>query len=334
MELLNELTQAFGVAGREKAVRSIIEREVKPFADEMSVDALGNLIVLKKGRGDGKRVMLAAHMDEIGFQVTKIESDGRIRVHNVGFNFVGASHNGTVVFQNGTLGVISVVGTIEEAKNEPSKLYIDIGSTKDEDAKNYVNVGDYCGHVSHYKELQNGRIAAKSLDNRIGCYILIEALKRNKGDKPNDVYYVFTVQEELGCRGAVTAAERIKPDIGISVDISPDHIYPCDLEGSNAVGEGVGIKFGDPSAISDEYLIDEMLKCCQANEIKFQRDVMNRGGTDSSSMNRAYYGARVAGISVITRFPHNHTAVAAKDDILAAIQLVDKYMDIEFVFES
>jgi endoglucanase len=251
-----------------------------------------------------------------------------------GYLIIGASHNGSVVFQNGTIGVISCIVPIEEAKNDPVKLYIDIGCITKEDAENYVKVGDYCGHLSPYRELKNNRIATKSLDNRAGCYVLVEAMKLNKGDKVNDIYYVFTVQEELGCRGAITAAERIKPDIGVAVDISPDHFFPCDLEGSNAVGEGVGVKVGDPSAITDEYLLEEMLKCCEANEIKYQRDVMSKGGTDSSSMNRAYYGARVAGISVITRFPHNHTAVASTDDILAAIKLVDKYKDLSFNFTS
>lgn len=249
MELLKELTQAWGIAGREKAVRAIIEREIKDYADEYFTDAVGNLIALKRGADhpNKKKIMLAAHMDEIGMQVKKIEADGRIKVCNVGWIWTSSLYNDKVVFRNGTIGVVGCEGPIEEAKNNSGKLYIDIGCTTKEDTEKYVKVGDYCGFIGNYYELKNGRITAKSFDNRVGCYILIEALKQNKGDGPNDVYYVFTVQEEVGCRGAVVSAERIKPDMGISVDVTPDHFYPTDLEGANAVGEGVGISVGNPS---------------------------------------------------------------------------------------
>ncbi|WP_313346027.1 M42 family metallopeptidase [Sedimentibacter sp.] len=334
MKFLEELTQIWGVAGREKKVCEAIKREAAPFADEINTDALGNLIVLKKGNGTGKRIMLTAHMDEIGFQVTKIEADGRLRVCNVGWVWASSIYNGKVVFQNGTIGVVGCAGNIEDAKNNSSKLYIDIGCTSKEEAAQYINVGDYCGFLGPYHELCNGRISAKSLDDRVGCYVLTEALKRNDGKSCNDIYYVFTVQEEIGCRGSAVAAERIKPNIGISMDVTPDHAYPCDLEGSNAVGEGVGIKIGDPSAVQDEYLVEEMLNCCSMHGIKHQRDVMDRGGTDSSGMNKAYYGTRVAGISVVTRYPHSQSAVIAKDDVTAAIELVDKYTSINFEFEK
>lgn len=334
MELLAELAQAFGVAGREKKVRDIIKREVAPYADELTTDALGNLIALKKGDGTGKRIMLSAHMDEIGLQVKKIESDGRIRVCSVGFVWASALYNSAVMFQNGTVGVVGCMGTIEEAQNKVEKLFIDIGCTTREQALEHVKVGDYCGFIGPWYELPNGRVCSKSLDDRVGCYILIEALKRNGGKRPNDVYYVFSVQEEVGCRGSVVSAERIKPDIGISVDVTPDHFYPCDLEGANAVGEGVGVKLGDPSAMQDEYLVDRMLKCCEDNGIKYQRDVMDRGGTDSSGINRAHYGVRVAGISIVDRYPHSQSSIISKDDVIAGIELVDKYTALNFTFDE
>jgi len=331
-DLLKELTQAWGVAGREKAVREIILREIVNYADEMREDALGNLIVLKKGTGGGKRIMLSAHMDEIGMQVTKIESDGRIRVAKVGWTWTSSLYNDKVIFQNGVIGVVGCVGNIEEAKNEVSKLFIDIGCTTKEEAEKHIKVGDYCGFYGPFHELQNGRLCAKSFDDRAGCWMLIQALKRNDGKRENDVYYVFSVQEELGCRGAITASEAIKPDIGISVDVSPDHFYPCDPEGSNAVGEGVGVKLGDPSAIMDEQLVNMMLKCCEENGIKHQRDVMARGGTDSSSINRSGTGVRVAGISVIDRYPHAQSSVVSWDDIQAGVELIDKYTALHFDF--
>lgn len=334
MELLKELTQAWGVAGRESRVREIIKREVAPFADEMLTDAMGNLIVLKKGSGGGKKIMLAAHMDELGFQVKKIEPDGRIRVYKVGWVWTSSIYNDKVIFQNGVVGVVGCVGNIEDAHNDSGKLFIDIGCTSKEDTEKYVKVGDYCGFIGPYYELQNGRVCAKSFDDRAGCYMLIEVLKRNDGKRANDIYYVFTVQEEVGCRGAVTAAERINPDIGISIDISPDHFYPSDLEGANAVGEGVGVKLGDPSAMLDEYLVNEMIACCEENHIKYQRDVMDRGGTDNSSMNRSNYGVRVAAISVITRYPHSQSSILSKDDLLGAVDLLDHYTARQFKFQE
>jgi len=336
MELLKELTQAWGVAGREKNIRAIIKREIAPLADEMYTDNLGNLIALKRGKADAdkKKIMLAAHMDEIGLQVKKIEGDGRIRVCRVGWVWTSALFNDKVVFQNGTVGVVGCEGDIESAKNDAGRLYSDIGCTSKEDAEQYVKVGDYCGFIGQYYELKNERITAKSFDNRVGCYILIEAMKRNLGEGPNDVYYVFSVQEELGCRGAKTAAEQIRPDIGISVDVTPDHAYPGDLSGANAVGAGVGVKLGDPSAIMDEDLVSEMIACCEENGIKYQRDVMDRGGTDASSMNLSGAGVRVAGISIVDRFPHSQSSIISKEDVRNAIELTDKYTHRTFIFED
>lgn len=336
MKLLEELTQAWGVSGREKNVRAIIRREIWDYVDECYTDAMGNLIAYKKGTDseNNKRIMYTAHMDEIGFQVTHIEGDGRIKVYSVGWTWTSAIYNDKVIFQNGVIGVVGCDGPVEEAQNKAQALYIDIGCTSKEETMKYVQPGDYCGFIGKYYELQNDRISAKSLDDRVACYVLIEAIKKNQGQYPNDIYYVFTVQEEVGCRGSVVAAERIKPDIGVSVDVTPDHYYPCDLKGCNEVGKGVGVTFGNPSAMLDEYLVDEMVKTCEDNAIDYQRDVMDRGGTDASSMNRAYYGTRVAGISIVDRYPHSQSSVISKHDVECAIELVDKYSAREFTFEE
>lgn len=336
MKLLEELTQAWGVSGREKNVRAIIRREIRDYVDECYTDAMGNLIAYKKGTDseNNKKIMYTAHMDEIGFQVTHIEGDGRIKVYSVGWTWTSAIYNDKVIFQNGVIGVVGCDGPVEEAQNKAQALYIDIGCTNKEETMKYVQPGDYCGFIGKYYELQNDRISAKSLDDRVACYVLIEAIKKNQGQYPNDIYYVFTVQEEVGCRGSVVAAERIKPDIGVSVDVTPDHYYPCDLKGCNEVGKGVGVTFGNPSAMLDEYLVDEMVKTCEDNAIDYQRDVMDRGGTDASSMNRAYYGTRVAGISIVDRYPHSQSSVISKHDVGCAIELVDKYSAREFTFEE
>lgn len=333
-ELLKELTQAWGVAGREKAVRAIILRELEGLADSAYVDNIGNIIAVKHGKGgpEGKKIMLAAHMDEVGMQVKKIEGDGRIRVCKTGWVWTSALYHDQVVFQNGTIGVVGCCGQIEEAHNDCGKLYIDIGCTTKGDAEKYVKVGDYCGFIGPYYELQNDRISAKSFDDRAGCFLLLEALKRNTGDCPNDVYYVFTVQEELGCRGSKTAAAQVKPDIGISVDVTPDHFYPGDLEGSSYVGEGISVTLGDPSAMMDEYLVDEMLACCEERHIHYQRGVMDRGGTDASSMNLSNEGVRVAGIALVDRYAHSKSSVISKQDVLDGIELAHWYTHRVFEF--
>lgn len=334
-KLLEKLTQLWGVAGYEKEVRKAIEEEVAPYADEMITDAIGSLIVLKKGKGgpNSKKIMYAAHTDEIGFMVKTIEPDGRLRVCNMGWNWTGSAYNSRVRFRNGVMGVVGCMGPIEEAHNNPGKLYIDIGATSKEDAMKYVKLGDCCGYDGPYVSLANDRVCAKTLDNRIGCYQLIEALKENDGSYPNDIYYVFGVQEELGCRGSKAAAARIQPDIGIAVDITPAHDYPCDLEGSNAVDGGIGVKICDPSVVCDEDIVAVMEDCCEKNQIKYQREVIDKGGTDASSMNLSGMGVRVGGIVVVTRYPHSQSAVASKKDIEAGVDLINAFSAREFVWE-
>lgn len=331
--LLRELTQLWGVSGYEKEVRNYIEKEAAPYADELLTDAIGNLIVLKRGNGSAaaKKIMLAAHMDEIGFMVKTIEADGRLRVCNMGWNWTGSAYNSRVRFRSGISGVVSCMGPIEEAGNKAGKLYIDIGATSKEDAEKYVKLGDACGYWGEYLELANDRICAKTLDNRIGCYQLLEALKENDGTYPNDIYYVFCVQEELGCRGSKVAAERIRPDIGIAVDISPAHDYPCDLEGSNALDAGIGIKVCDPSVVCDEDVVEAMVECCEQNQIKYQREVIDQGGTDASSMNLSGMGVKAGGIVVVTRYPHSQSAVASKKDIEAGVDLITAFSRREFL---
>lgn len=329
---LETLTQLLGVGGFEKEVRQWIEKEAAPYADEMATDAMGNLIVLKKGtKGpSAKKLMFIAHMDEIGFMVKKIEEDGRLRVCNMGWNWAGSAYNSRVRFRNGIHGVVGCVGWIEDAKNDVGKLFIDIGATSKKDAEKYVKLGDVCGYWGPYIELTNDRICTKTLDDRIGCYQLLMALKENDGTYPNDIYYVFGVQEELGCRGSGPAAERIRPDIGIAVDVTPAHDYPCDLEGSNCVDGGIGIKICDPSVVSDEGVVEAMIECCEKNAIPYQREVIDKGGTDSSSMNVSCMGVKTGGIVVVTRYPHCQSAVASKKDIEAGVDLITAFSKYQF----
>lgn len=321
--LLIRLCDELGVSGYETKVREICEKECAPYADEMTVDAIGNLIVLKKGKGgeNSKKIMFAAHTDQIGFMIKKIEADGRLKVCNMGWNWTGSAYSEKVIFRNGIIGVVGCEGSIEDAKNHVDQLYIDIGAKDKADAEKHVKIGDVCGYFGPYFNLLNDNIACKSLDDRLGCYQLIEALKENDGSYPNDVYYVFTVQEELGCRGSKVTAERIHPDYGIAVDVTPAHDLPCDLTGSNIVGGGIGVKICDPSVVCDEGLVAAMEYECETRGIKWQREVIDKGGTDASSMNLSGTGVKAGGISTVLRYPHSQSAVCSKDDIEAGVDL-------------
>lgn len=325
--LLNELTQAFGVSGYEKEIRDVIKNEIKDDADEIIVDAIGNLIAYKKGSGENKKkIMLAAHMDEIGMQVKKIEDDGKIKVKPLGYLWLPVTYMNRVKFRNGITGIVTSTVLFENVKNDFNKLYIEIGARTKEEAQKYVKIGDVISYVGEYEELLGGNVTAKALDNRIGCYMMIETMK--KINHPvNDLFFVFTVQEELGCRGAKAAANRIKPDIGIAVDVTPAHDYPCDLEGSNTLGGGTAIKVSDPSVICDEELVEKMVKCCEDNDIKYQLDVIDRGGTDAGSINLSNDGVKALGVSVATRNAHGPNAVVNMNDALSSIELLSKFLN-------
>lgn len=332
--LLRELSKAFGVSGYEKEVREVIKEAVRAYADEITVDALGNLIVFKKGIGENKKkIMLAGHMDEIGLQVTKIEEKGHIKVRSLGGIPVPTTYMSRVKFRNGTLGIVGSTEKMEDVKNDLKKLYIDIGAMTKEEAEKYVKVGDVACYEGEYAELKDNNFTAKALDDRIGCYIMIEALKKLNAQY-NDIYFVFTVQEELGLRGATVAAERINPDLGIALDVTTAHDYPTSPQGSNTLGEGTCIKVSDGSIVCNEYLVDEMVNCCKENNIKYQLDVIDAGGTDAGAINRSNFGVRAAGISVATRYVHGPNALINMKDTEASIELLSKYLNRVFNFEE
>lgn len=320
------LTQAFGVAGYEREVADIIRELAAPLADDITTDVIGNVIVTRRGNGsDRKRIMLAAHMDEIGVQVTKIEESGLIRVKMLGSVWVPTFYQSRVRFRNGVAGIVSASVKPDDIKNDFTKMYIDIGATSKEEAARHVRIGDVACHDGPWLPLLNNRVAVKAVDDRVGCHILLETLRRI-GTPYHDLLFVFTVQEEVGCRGSKVTAARLKPDIGVSVDVTPAHDHPGDLEGSNALGAGVAIKISDTSVLCDEGLIAQLEARCEAGGIPYQREVLYVGGTDASSMNLSNEGVRVAGISVVTRYTHGHNAIVSLDDVECAIRLLEAWL--------
>lgn len=329
--LLKRLCDAFGVSGYEREVRETIKEEIKNLADEILVDDLGNIIALKKGHGENKkRIMASAHMDEIGFQVIKIDDKGFIIVRALGGIPLVPTIMNRVIFRNGVQGIVSNSVDVDAVKNI-KKLYIDIGAESKEEAEKYVKIGDVASYVGEYVELKGNNVTSKALDDRAGCYILIEALKK-MNNPYNDVYCVFSIQEEVGLRGATVAANRIKPEIGIALDVTIASDYPNSAVGSNKLGGGAAVKISDGSVICDEYLVDEMISCSEENEIKYQRDVIDGGGTDAGAINRSNYGVKATGISVPMRYVHGPNGFVNMVDIDASIELLAKYVDREFKF--
>lgn len=329
--LLKRLCDAFGVSGYEREVRETIKEEIKNLADEILVDDLGNIIALKKGHGENKkRIMASAHMDEIGFQVIKIDDKGFIIVRALGGIPLVPTIMNRVIFRNGVQGIVSNSVDVDAVKNI-KKLYIDIGAESKEEAEKYVKIGDVASYVGEYVELKGNNVTSKALDDRAGCYILIEALKK-MNNPYNDVYCVFSVQEEVGLRGATVVANRIKPEIGIALDVTIASDYPNSAVGSNKLGGGAAVKISDGSVICDEYLVDEMISCSEENEIKYQRDVIDGGGTDAGAINRSNYGVKATGISVPMRYVHGPNGFVNMVDIDASIELLAKYVDREFKF--
>ncbi len=332
--LFEKLTQLFGASGYEGEVRQFIRSELEGLVDELYSDALGNLITFKKGyEEDKKKIMLAAHMDEIGLQVIKINEDGLIMVKSLGVSWLYTTYMTRVRFRNGTNGIVSSRVKPDKLDGQFTNLYVDIGASSKEEALRYVEVGDTAIYTGPYEELTGSFVTAKAIDDRVGCYMLIEAIKRLEKVK-NDVYFVFTVQEELGCRGSKVTAPRIMPDIGVAVDVTPAHDRPGDLEGSNTCGGGVAIKISDTSVICDEYLVGKMADLCKRDSIKYQKDVIYVGGTDASSINLSGYGVRAAGVSVVTRYTHGPNAIVNLDDVKGAVDLLCAFVNETFEFEK
>lgn len=333
--LLKDLTQAFGVSGFESEVASIVIKNIKDYVDDITIDAIGNVIALKRGSGEfKKKIMASAHMDEIGFAALTVTEKGFIKIKKVGGISAFTSFMNRVKFKNGKTGIISSFEKMEKVgAADINMLYVDICATSKEDALKYVAIGEPASYIGDYKELNNNCITAKALDDRIGCYILIEAIKKLTNPY-NDVYFVFSVQEEVGLIGATTSAERIKPEIGIAIDITGSFDVPTDKDGNAVLGEGAAIKVMDSSVICDEYLVDEMVTCAKEKNIKYQMDVLAGGGTDAGAINKSNYGVKACGISIPTRYGHSPNGIVNMEDVSACINLLWNFADRKFIFKT
>ncbi len=325
--MLKELTQIWGVSGSESKVADYLIAKCSDYADEVKIDAIGNLIMLKRGNGtDKKKIMCAAHMDEIGLCAIDITDDGFIKVKQMGGVSPIASFMNRVRFKNGTVGTAAAVEKLMDGKSIGlDKLYIDIGASSKEEAMKYVAIGESAAFFGEYVELIGHNVMSKAFDNRSACYIMAKTIQ-NMGTPYHDVYFAFTVQEEVGLRGATVAAESIRPDLGIAIDITGSFDVPADDLGNAVNGGGAAIKVNDASVLCDEKLVQAMVECAQKNNIPYQMDVLANGGTDAGAINRSGNGVKAVGISIPTRYGHTPNSIINLDDVDACIRLLIGYI--------
>lgn len=328
IDLLKEMTQITAPSGNEHLTHDFIKKEIKDYVDDFTTDALGNLIAHKKG--DGKKVMFAAHTDEIGVIITFIEDNGMIRFTPLGgVNAQYALHQ-RVKFVNGSTGVVSFENKDDQTlKNlKTSDLFIDIGAKSKEEAQTMVSLGEAGCFMGEF--LQCGdNVVSKALDDRCGCVALIEAIKSFKEHK-NDLYFVFTASEELGLRGAKVAANRICPDFAVALDVTRTGDVPGKLKMAVKLGDGVAIKIKDSSFLAHPYIKNLMMDVCEKNDIKYQIEVLESGGTDSGVIHTSGSGVPSGCISIPTRYIHSPSEMINMNDLKCAAQLAAKLIETGF----
>ncbi len=327
LELLRKVAYAHGVSGFEKKAAEVIGAEIAAYTDEQYTDALGNLIAVKRGNGQGKRIMLCAHMDEIGFMVTFIEEKGQVRIAPIGgINFVASSFD-RVISEKGVRGLIVPEGRVKAAEYAADKFYIDIGVKNKKEAEKKVKIGDVFRFESDIVRLCGKRVCGHPLDDRIGCVVMIEVARSLAGENINDdVYYVFSVQEEVGLRGSKTSAFAIAPDISLAFDVTGTGDVPGAIPMACAVGDGAAIKVKDSSVICDPALVGELIEVAKAEKIKYQLEILPYGGTDTASMQMSGAGSRAGALSIPTRYIHSGNEMLDLDDAEACAALTAAYI--------
>lgn len=316
-ELTKKLSQAFGPSGREGEIADVIKNEIKDHVDEVYTDTLGNLIARKKG--GGKKIMIATHMDSIGFAVTYIEDGGFLRFGAVGGLAKADLVNIPVKFKNGTRGVVSH----DEHGKTPNlnEFYIDIGAKDKKEAEKMVSVGDFAVFATECTK--NGDVIfGPYMDNRISCAIQILAIK-NSVSCNNDIFYVFTTQEEVGLRGATVASFDINPDFGIAVDVTDTGDTPNKKDKMAVnMGDGPCVKIMDNSVICNEEVKAVLYQAGEKLGYHMQREVLKFGGTDTAAMQKARNGALVGAISIATRYIHSPCEMVNINDVKQASEVL------------
>lgn len=319
LDLIKKLTEAWGPSGYEHHVRALIQAEVAPYCDEIYTDGLGNLIC-RVGSGE-KKILIAAHMDEIGVMATYQEPTTQyLRFTPIGGLLYTSLHGNRVKFENGVIGVVAVhdaFGKGRTTASDADSFYIDVQS---EDGAQ-VPEGSPAGFVREM-DVRGQRVIAKSLDDRIGCVVAIEAMKRINKQTPHTLYFAFTVQEEVGLRGAQVAAQGVKPDIGIALDVTAvgDEIQGRKM--SVKLGAGAAIKVIDAKHIVPPQIKAWMIARAEADGIPYQLELLTGGATDAGVIQLAHRGVPSGCISIPTRFLHTTSETVDLRDVQACVDLL------------
>ncbi len=337
MELLQRLCEAHGIPGREEIVREIVVRELEKISTEIRTDALGNVIALKQGSGRGPKVMIAAHMDEIGFLVSYVdEKTGFLKVDPLGGFDPRVLMAQRVIVHTDNGDLLGIIGSkpphilSEEERKKPVELkdlFLDLGLPGDE-VKKRVRVGDFVTLAQNFVELGN-LVSCKALDDRVGLYVMIEAVKKAK-HHICDIYAVATTQEEVGIRGARVSSFNIAPDIGIALDVTVASDVPGagEHEHVTKLGAGTAIKIKDSASISNPKLVRKLREIAEKRKIKYQMEILPRGGTDAGAIQMTREGVAAVTISIPTRYLHSVVEAAHRDDIQATVDLLAAFLEV------
>jgi len=336
LTMLKDLTDAKGIPGNEREPREVMKKYITEYADEVTTDNLGSLIAKKVGQENGPKIMVAGHLDEVGFMVTRIDDKGFLYFQTVGgwWSQVMLAQRVTIVTSKGE--ITGITGSkpphvlSPEARKKPidiKDIFIDIGASSKEEAMEWgVKPGDMIVPYFEFTVMNNEKmLLAKAWDNRIGCAIAIDVLKNLKEiNHPNIVYGVGTVQEEVGLRGAKTAANLIEPDIGFGVDvgIAGDTPGVTEKEALSKMGKGPQIILYDASMVSHKGLRDLVTDTADELNIPYQFDSVPGGGTDSGSIHLTHKGVPTLSITIATRYIHSHAAMLHRDDYENAVKLI------------
>lgn len=339
LPLLKELSEAPGVPGREERIRAILERELIPLCDDVTLDPMGSLIASRKSKAKvAKRVLLACHIDEIGFYVKHVDEKGFLRIHNVGGfdtrNLLARRVRVQASCGEDLFGLLNPSGRpIHIAKEEDKKKIPEISEflvdlcLPPREVQKKVRVGDPVTLVQEFSEIGDC-VSGKCLDNRVAAFVAIEAMRKAKSAK-YEIVLAATVQEEVGCRGAGPAAYSAQPDIALAIDTTLCVDVPGvpDDERVTKQGDGVALTLMDSATISDRKLVDDFEAVAKKKRIPYQLSILPRGGTDAAPMQRTRGGYRAMTLSVPTRYIHTVTECIHKRDLEAAIDLLAAWLD-------
>jgi len=324
LDTLKKMLSVYGPTGHENAVAEAVRSLVEKKADSVRTDALGNLIVEKKGRPEGKTIMFSAHMDHIALVVTDVEEEGFLRVTNAGGIGLPMTKGHHVVFGNGVHGVV-MSQPVKDEEAGMQHLFVDIGAENKAEALAMVQLGDACVYAPDAFELGKNRIASPAMDDRCACALLVELLLSLEQPE-NTVVAVFSTQEEVGTRGASVAAYAVNPDLGVAIDVTCWGDTPEVKLPAVKLGQGAAVKFMDRSMIASPFVRDALIAAAERAGAAYQREVLPFGGTDGAAIQHARGGIPAGTLSIPCRYVHSACEVIDMRDMESALAILKEFV--------